>query len=197
MNADDDRGLATETSFLLFHLDRQTYAIALEQVERVERIVEISPLPNSARGIAGVINYHGRPLQVLDLRCLFNLPPRERMVDDVLVLAKFADDRMAAFMADRVDGVAMWRGEDIAGPQLNEAPGIRGIVRQRDKMVYICDLPTVTTDDWPGPAATERSVAANEQSGRRDDNMGERTAGANQPNGGTGTGAGVCGGTLA
>ncbi len=58
----------TEQSLLGFSLDGARYALELNDVHRVLRAVDISPLPDSPSIIMGVVNIAGQVLAVADLR---------------------------------------------------------------------------------------------------------------------------------
>jgi len=55
-------------SLVIFRLDNQDDALHLTAVERVLRMVAVSPLPMAPAIVLGVINFHGRVIPVLDLQ---------------------------------------------------------------------------------------------------------------------------------
>jgi len=75
---------------VIFTLDEQRYGIPLGAVERVVRIVEITPLPGSHGFIHGVINVQGEILPVLNLRRRFGLPERPVELSDQLIIIRCA-----------------------------------------------------------------------------------------------------------
>lgn len=91
--------------FVVFTLDNQRYALPLEKVERVLRIVEITPLPKAPSLVLGVINVEGRIIPVMNVRRLFRLPDREVDLSDQLILVH-APRRTYALLADEVEGLA-------------------------------------------------------------------------------------------
>ena len=58
--------------FLLFQLGSDRYAIDALRVVEVLPCVQVKQIPHAPAGIAGVINYRGAPVPVLDL-CLLTL----------------------------------------------------------------------------------------------------------------------------
>jgi len=71
---------------IIFSLDEPRYALPLSLVERVVRIVEITPLPKAPDIVMGVINMHGQILPVINVRRRFNLPEREIRLEDQLIM---------------------------------------------------------------------------------------------------------------
>ncbi|HWP60192.1 MAG TPA: chemotaxis protein CheW [Candidatus Acidoferrales bacterium] len=126
---------------VLFTLDDQRYALALSSVERVARIVEITPLPGAPAVVLGVINVQGSIIAVYDPRKRFGLPRREIRLSDQLIIAR-TSRRQAALVADAVTGVLEVAPDKIIAADriLNGIERVRGIVRLADGLVLIHDL---------------------------------------------------------
>jgi len=52
---------------LLFHVGNERYAIAIQEVVEIVPLVHLKTLPHQPEHIAGVFNYHGRIIPVIDL----------------------------------------------------------------------------------------------------------------------------------
>ncbi len=77
----------TETC-VLFLLDEQTYALGIDEVERIIRAVEVTPLPETPPHVRGIVNVQGQVLPVIDLRARFGLPPRDLRLEDHFIIAR-------------------------------------------------------------------------------------------------------------
>ena len=64
----------SSVKIVLFTLDEQRYALALPSVDRVVRVVDVTPLPKAPAIVLGVVNIHGDIVPVYDLRKRFRLP---------------------------------------------------------------------------------------------------------------------------
>lgn len=53
-------GQAERSELVVFRVEEQRYAVALEVVERVVQAVEVTPLPGSPAIVIGAINVAGR-----------------------------------------------------------------------------------------------------------------------------------------
>lgn len=53
--------------FLLFELDGERYALDSSQLIEVLPLVDLKPLSRAPQGIAGMFDYHGVPVPVVDL----------------------------------------------------------------------------------------------------------------------------------
>jgi chemotaxis-related protein WspB len=90
----------TEMLFLLFRLGADRYALAAGDVGEILPMVEIKALPGAPAAIAGLINYRGRPVPVIDLNALaLGRPARERLSTRIL-LARY----------DAENGASRWLG---------------------------------------------------------------------------------------
>ena len=133
--------LNSPSQLVVFSLDGLHYALDLSVVERTERMVEVTPLPQAPEIVAGVIDVRGRIIPVLNIRKRFRLPERPPALTDQLILARTAR-RAIAFTVDAVHGVV-----EPSGPEIIESasilPGIeyvKGVVKFADGMIFIHDL---------------------------------------------------------
>lgn len=126
---------------LVFRLEEQRYALRLGAVEKVARMVKITPLPKAPEIILGVIDVHGAIVPVADLRKRFSLPVQKPALDDRLIVAR-ARRGPLALVADRLEGIVECGEEDFAPVEtiLPEAGYIEGVVKRRDGLVLIQDL---------------------------------------------------------
>lgn len=100
------------SQLVIFTLDDQRYALRLTAVERVVRMVRITPLPEAPAAVAGVIDVGGRVVAVFDVRRRLRLPAREIDLEDRLVIARTAR-RTVALIADAVTEVRDFPEQDI------------------------------------------------------------------------------------
>ena len=65
--------------FLLFHLEKDRYALDAAQVVEVLPVVDFKGIPRAGRGVAGAFLYRGTPVPLLDL-CELALGKPSRML---------------------------------------------------------------------------------------------------------------------
>src|SRR2546425_3273770 len=131
----------SSVKIVLFTLDEQRYALALPSVDRVVRVVDVTPLPKAPAIVLGVVNIHGDIVPVYDLRKRFRLPKREMNLGDQLVIARTSKQRVA-LVTDAVSGVIEVPGEEITQAEkiLPEMEYVQGVVKLEDGLVLIHDL---------------------------------------------------------
>lgn len=126
---------------LVVRLGEQLIALHLAAVERVVRMVEITPLPKAPEIVSGVVNVQGRIIPVVDIRRRFRLPEREFALGDQLIVAH-TSARAVALAVDAVSGVIEYPEEEIiaAGTIVPRTEYIEGFVRLKDGLTLIHDL---------------------------------------------------------
>ena len=128
-------------SLLTFSIDKQLYALRLPAIERLVRMVEVTPLPTAPDIVIGVIDLQGRIIPVLNLRKRLALPERQPQWNGHLIVAH-TRTRCVALEVDSVRGIIGQTGEEIRAAE-TVVPGIRhlaGVARLDDGILFIHDL---------------------------------------------------------
>ena len=100
---------------LVFSLNTQLFAAAVEDVEKVYRAMQITTLPEAPERLLGLANLGGRILPVVDIRGRLDLPNKAIDPDDRLVL--FAGKMAFCFFVDQVLGVVSFAQEAALEPK--------------------------------------------------------------------------------
>ena len=127
--------------WVLMTVDGQTYALLLAAVDRVLRMVEVTPLPGAPDVVEGVIDIQGEVVPVVSIRRRLGLAHRPVEISDSLVVAH-ARNRRLAVIAESVLGVAERSGDDVVSTSgiARAAPYIEGVLKTGDGLVLIQDL---------------------------------------------------------
>jgi purine-binding chemotaxis protein CheW len=131
----------TATSLLVFGVEGQRYALRLSAVERVVRMVEITPLPQAPSIVVGVIDPAGEIVPVVSLRRRMGAPERPVRLSDQLIAARAAGRRLT-LAVDGVEGVIEPPPAAVAAAtDLYAGLGeFEGAVRLEDGLLLIHDL---------------------------------------------------------
>jgi purine-binding chemotaxis protein CheW len=127
-----------------FNLDEQRYALHLTAVERVVRMVEITPLPKAPQIVLGVINIQGLIIPVVDIRRRFRIPARDIRLSDHLLIARTAR-RTVALALDAVTGIVERSAQAVITAE-EILPGleyVEGVMKLDDGLILIHDLDTL------------------------------------------------------
>lgn len=97
---------------VIFNIDDQRYALPLDVVLSVERIVEVTKIPDNTEYISGIIDVHGTVMAVIDFRKRLNLRIRPVLLSDQLIIIH-CHERPFALIVDSVSGVSDIDSHDI------------------------------------------------------------------------------------
>jgi purine-binding chemotaxis protein CheW len=130
-----------QNQFVTFSIEEQRYALYLSSVERIIRVVEITPLPKAPEIVIGIINVQGQVIPVINMRRRFNLPEREIELNDKLIIAH-TSKRTIALVSDEVIGVIEQPDEEIIPLDkiIPKSEHVEGIVKLEDGMILIHNL---------------------------------------------------------
>ena len=130
-----------QQSLLVVTLDEFRYGLPLSAVERVLRIVEITPLPKAPEIVQGIINFAGNVIAVINIRRRFKLPACDVRLSDHLILARTSRRRLA-LRVDSAEGFTDCTENEITSAA-SVLPGLeylRGVAKLLNGMVLIHDL---------------------------------------------------------
>jgi chemotaxis signal transduction protein len=76
--------------YLIFKAGEKQYALETTRVLRVVPCVKLRPAANAPACIAGLLNFHGRPVAVVDLGKLINQTPCQRLLGTRIIITEQA-----------------------------------------------------------------------------------------------------------
>ena len=129
---------STNNHVVCFQLDKKDYALPLEHVERVLRMVAISSVPESPDWMSGIIDLQGRVIPVMDLRKRFHSPTRKFRSTDRLIVVHY-NQMTIAITADDVTRVMYVSDSEIAMPNksLDRPVPINHVIRQDTGLIMV------------------------------------------------------------
>jgi chemotaxis-related protein WspB len=81
--------------FLLFQLGKDRYALQASRVLEVLPLVELRQIPDAPKGVAGIFNYHGRPVPAVDLSELTLGQPSDPRLSTRIIVINYPDEQGA------------------------------------------------------------------------------------------------------
>ncbi len=91
--------------FLLFQLGNDRYALEAKRVVEVIPCLALKGLPQAPRGVAGMINYRGRPIPAVDLSALVLNHPAADLLSTRIIVIQVPDEhggaRLVGLVAER------------------------------------------------------------------------------------------------
>ncbi len=131
-----------------FKIGDEEFGVNILQVQEINRLVQITRVPNAPDFIEGVMNLRGRIVPVVNLRKRFGLQQRGYDKNTRVVVVEL-NDKTVGFIVDSVSEVLRFSKNDVEPtPDLITGIGneyITGIAKLGDRLLILLDLEKVLT----------------------------------------------------
>ena len=133
-----------------FEVGDEEFAVSILSVQEINRIMQITRVPQSPPFVEGVINLRGKIIPVINLRKRFGLPALENS-DDVRIIVVEVANRVLGFTVDRVNEV-LRISSDIVEPAPSMVSGhntdyVQGVGKLDDRLLILLNLEKLFTAD--------------------------------------------------
>lgn len=132
--------------FLIFHLGKDRYGVSTRHLVRVLPLMGLKQLPQTPAYVAGLMNYHGTPVPVVDLNMLACEARCGTQFDTRILLTEFeADDghrHHLGLMVERVSHVVDMNSVQFSEPGVSStaAPYLGKITASDGAIVQLVEL---------------------------------------------------------
>jgi purine-binding chemotaxis protein CheW len=141
------REAKTQTEELLqlvsFNIGQEEFGLDIQSVQEINRMVEITHVPNSPEFVSGVINLRGKVIPVINLRKRFGFPPRESDKNTRIIVVELGD-MVVGFIVDAVSEV-LRIPKNITEPPPSIVAGIgseyiTAVAKLENRLLILLDL---------------------------------------------------------
>jgi len=133
--------------FLMFELGRDRYAFDVAQIAEVLPLVRVKQIPHAPRGVAGLFNYRGTPVPVVDLCELTLGHPAPVRLSTRLILVHYgqapgATRRLLGLIAEHATGTMRREASDFAdtGIGSDNAPSLGPVTSDERGVIQWVDV---------------------------------------------------------
>ncbi|MFD0943348.1 chemotaxis protein CheW [Savagea faecisuis] len=135
-----------EMKVIVFQLMDKEYAISIDVVTTIEKVLSITRVPNTPDYVKGVINLRGVVTPIVDLRQRFGLPEKE-MDDNSRIIIVTTEEFDVGLVVDMANDVIDIR-EDSIEPQPEvvgtiESEFISGVAKVERRLLVMLNLEKV------------------------------------------------------
>jgi len=143
----DSIDMTTEDELLQlvsFVVGKEEYAVPILAVQEINRMMQITRVPQSPAFVEGVINLRGKIIPVIDLRKRFNVALNENAEDTRIIVVEVGGHRVLGFTVDRVNEVLRIK-RSIVEPAPAMCTGIdseyvQGVGKLQDRLLILLSL---------------------------------------------------------
>jgi len=128
-------------NLVVFSVADQRFALSLDNVQRIVRAVEVTPMPGAPETVLGVINVEGQVIPVVDSRRRLGLPTREIELSDLFIIVQ-ENDLTFALVADEVKPVMEIPEAQVASSErmLAGEGMVQSVAKVEDGMIVVLSL---------------------------------------------------------
>lgn len=133
-----------ENKLIVFQIEQREYAISVQMVGSIEKLLPITRVPSTVDFIIGVINLRGVVTPVVDLKQRF-YGKETIFTNDTRILVVHMEELTIGVIVDEANDVVDIDPTFIEQPPETidstvDAPFIDGVVRHEDRLLILVDL---------------------------------------------------------
>jgi purine-binding chemotaxis protein CheW len=134
---------ASPGQYLTFVLGRQSYGVPIATVREINRLSEITQVPQTPAFVAGVMNLRGKVIPVVSLRLKFSMETAVHTKETCIIVIE-AETGQVGMIVDSVSSVI-----DLTAAQLEPSPSmgesakdsfVMGMGKMEDKVLILIDI---------------------------------------------------------
>ena len=133
-----------------FKIGQEEFGIDILMVQEINRMLNLTHVPNTPDFIEGVINLRGKVIPVIDLRIKLGMPKKEYDKDSRIIVVE-ANGQTIGFIVDSVrEVIRIPKSVTEAPPSLVagvDASYITGVGKLEDRLLILLDLEKVLSKD--------------------------------------------------
>ncbi|MGA2296513.1 MAG: chemotaxis protein CheW [FCB group bacterium] len=133
-----------------FHLCDEEFAVDILNIQGINRMVQVTKVPNSPDFVEGIINLRGQVIPIIDLRKRIGMPPKEYDKHTRFIVVEI-QKIVIGFIVDSVNEVLrIDRGVTEPPPTVVgniENEFITAIAKLEDRLITLLDLDKILSND--------------------------------------------------
>jgi len=144
-----EENIIKDKKVIAFQIKNEEYALAVDQVNSIERMMPITRVPHTSRFIKGVINLRGVVLPVIDLRTRLGIEETEYTKQTRIIMVETSDVE-TGLIVDVANDVISISDDEIEAVQETfnsvHADYIEGILKLDARLLVLLNLEKVLAD---------------------------------------------------
>ena len=129
-----------------FNIENEEFAIDILNIQEINRISEVTRVPNTPEFVKGVINLRGKVVPVIDLRLRLGQSATERNSNTRIIVFE-VEGKIIGFIVDKVNEVIRINSSATEPPPSIvsgiDAKYITAIAKMGERLLILLDLKTI------------------------------------------------------
>ncbi len=138
--------LTRELEFASFYIGDLLMGVDIQQLQEINRHVEVTAIPHAPECVRGVVNLRGEVVTVLDLKTILGLGQADILPSSRNVIVNIEDEKIG-LLADRVADVVTAQRDEIEPPPANvggvDGRFFKGIFKLDSELLVILNVEEV------------------------------------------------------
>jgi purine-binding chemotaxis protein CheW len=132
-----------EQQLVSFMLGHEEFAVDILNIQSINRIVEMTKIPNSPSYVEGIINLRGKIIPIIDLRRRLNMKVEEHNKETRFIVVDI-NNRIVGFIVDSVCEVLRLDGNKTEPPphlvSNVDSAFITAVGKLKDRLLILIDI---------------------------------------------------------
>ncbi len=147
---DINTGVDSLLQLVSFNINDEEFGLDILKVQEINRMVEITRVPNTPDFVVGVINLRGKVIPIIDLRARLGMPEKAYNKDTRIIVVEL-EGKVIGFVVDKVNEV-LRINKNITEPPPPMAGGINSdfitaVGKLENRLLILLDLNKVITTE--------------------------------------------------
>jgi len=146
--------------YLRFNLDNEEYALDTSHIVEITPLVELKPVPKSEDFIAGIMNYRGTPVPVIDLTRILLERKFLPNMSTRIIITKMSDGTAAGLIIEHIEGMIKKPDSDFVNTNIasNHTSYLGNIAIDSKTMIQVVQLEELVADKLSLLGSLQKSV---------------------------------------
>lgn len=130
------------SKFLTFCLNQRTYGVDIQCVREINRVSDITPVPQTPSHVAGVMNLRGKIIPVVSLRLRLGMQDGTQTRETCIIVID-TEQGQVGMIVDSINGVVDIRDQDVESPRTGNETGksdILGLGKLENQVIVLLDI---------------------------------------------------------
>ena len=132
-----------------FHIGEEEFGVDILKVQEINRMVEVTKVPNSPDYVDGIINLRGKVIPIIDLRRRLGMPSKGYDKDTRIIVVEM-DSKILGFVVDSVNEVLRINKSIVEPPPKMvgniDSEFITAIGKLEDRLLILLDLERILSN---------------------------------------------------